>query len=114
MSAMVPSVTMSRIMANIGSGAVLEPARFAQLGAQANDQIESQAGGAHAFVGETAILAVRIHHRHRRRQLFRRLMMIDDHEIETEAIARAATSLALEMPQSTVITKTGAAIFERF
>jgi hypothetical protein len=44
-----------------------------------------------------------IHHRHRRRQLVGRLVMIDDTRSRPKAFA-AATFAALEMPQSTVTT----------
>ena len=76
------------IAPDIGITRSLKPTFAAQFGAQANDEIKSQPRGTEIFIGKRTILAMRVDHSHGGRKLPRRLMMVNDDDIEAKAARR--------------------------
>ena len=89
------SVPIAAILTNAGS-----QARLPRPGAQRLHQLQRDADAGEVLVGIGAVVALRVHHRARVRQLVVRFVMVGDDQIDAE-LARAARRFGARMPQST-------------
>ena len=64
--------------------AIWKPAALAQFGAQRDHDVERQPRGTKSFIGKRTIFSVRIDHGQSARQFRRRLVMVDDDDIQPE------------------------------